>query len=77
MDIPTKPSLSEHPIVFMFLSPPPTPPKVTAYCPLANGRFGLLEHPNLCALASRHRVSVGELVLSWLVARGIVVIPKS
>ena len=61
--------------------------QLVAYSPLGSGdrpermRGGadpnLFEHELLVDLASKNKISVGELMLAWAVKRGTVVIPKS
>merc|ERR1719204_1150707 len=51
--------------------------RLTAYCPLASGKLGLLRDPVLVDIAVRKGVEVGQVVLRWLAQRGIVLIPKS
>lgn len=48
-----------------------------AWAPFAEGRNGLFHHPELVTLAERHNKSVGQVVLRWLVQRGVVVLSKS
>ena len=43
----------------------------------AEGRNGLFTHPVLSAIAAEHERSVGQVVLRWLVQRGVVAIPKT
>eukprot|EP00928_Gymnodinium_smaydae_P053337 TRINITY_DN37349_c0_g1_i1.p1 TRINITY_DN37349_c0_g1~~TRINITY_DN37349_c0_g1_i1.p1 ORF type:complete len:381 (-),score=26.18 TRINITY_DN37349_c0_g1_i1:244-1341(-) len=51
--------------------------RLTAYCPLASGQFGLLDDPVLVSLARNRGVEPGQIVLRWLGQRGVVIIPKS
>jgi diketogulonate reductase-like aldo/keto reductase len=48
---------------------------VMAYSPLEQGR--LLRHPSLISFAQRHGMSRAHVALSWLLAKGAIVIPKS
>jgi 2,5-diketo-D-gluconate reductase A len=48
-----------------------------AWGQFAEGRNGLFENPVLSAIAARHDKSVAQVVLRWLLQRGVVVIPKS
>lgn len=48
-----------------------------AYSPLAAGRNGIFEQPVLVGLAAKHGKSVAQIVLRWLIQRGIVTIAKS
>ena len=48
-----------------------------AWGQFAEGRNGLFEDPVLSAIANDHGRSVAQVVLRWLLQRGVVVIPKS
>ena len=48
-----------------------------AWAPFAEGRNGLFTHPTLTAIGEAHGKSVAQVVLRWLIQRGVVVIPKS
>ncbi|QBK04634.1 aldo/keto reductase [Hylemonella gracilis] len=48
-----------------------------AWAPFAEGRNGLFQNEALLAIATRHGKSVGQVVLRWLVQRGIVALAKS
>ena len=48
-----------------------------AWAPFAEGRNGLFQNEVLLGIAQRHGKSVGQVVLRWLVQRGIVVLAKS
>lgn len=48
-----------------------------AWAPFAEGRNGLFENEVLTAIAQRYGKSVGQVVLRWLVQRGIVALAKS
>jgi 2,5-diketo-D-gluconate reductase A len=48
-----------------------------AWAPFAEGRNGLFENETLLAVAQRHGRTVGQVVLRWLVQRGIVALAKS
>lgn len=48
-----------------------------AWAPFAEGRNGLFQNEVLKGIAERHGKSVGQVVLRWLVQRGIVVLAKS
>ena len=45
--------------------------------PFAEGRNNLFTDPVLSEIARAHDATVGQVVLRWLVQRGVVVIPKS
>ncbi|MFV0478887.1 MAG: aldo/keto reductase [Parahaliea sp.] len=51
--------------------------QIESWAPFAEGRNGLFENPDLVAIGSQYGKSVAQVVLRWLVQRGIVVIPKS
>lgn len=48
-----------------------------AWAPFAEGRNNLFGNEVLTDLAAKHRKSVAQVVLRWLIQSGIVVIPKS
>ncbi|MEG3001168.1 MAG: aldo/keto reductase [Comamonas sp.] len=48
-----------------------------AWAPFAEGRNGLFDNPVLLDIASQHGKSVGQVVLRWLVQRGIVALTKT
>ncbi|RZI56985.1 MAG: aldo/keto reductase [Rubrivivax sp.] len=48
-----------------------------AWAPFAEGRNGLFQNVVLKGIAERHGKSVGQVVLRWLIQRGIVVLAKS
>lgn len=48
-----------------------------AWAPFAEGRNGLFQNEVLLGIAGRHGKSVGQVVLRWLVQRGIVALAKS
>ncbi|MGE0982631.1 aldo/keto reductase [Ralstonia pseudosolanacearum] len=48
-----------------------------AWAPFAEGRNGLFQNEALLAIADRYGKSVGQVVLRWLVQRGIVALAKS
>lgn len=45
--------------------------------PFAEGRNKLFSDPTLASIANAHGKSVAQVVLRWLIQRGVVVIPKS
>lgn len=51
--------------------------QIESWGPLAEGRNGIFTHPVLTTIAEAHDKSVPQVVLRWLVQRGVVVIPKS
>ncbi|WP_151733389.1 aldo/keto reductase ['Paenibacillus yunnanensis' Narsing Rao et al. 2020] len=48
-----------------------------SWAPFAEGRNNMFSNEVLTSIAERHNKSVAQVVLRWLVQRGIVVIPKS
>ena len=48
-----------------------------AWAPFAEGRNGLFQNPTLLEIAARTGKSVGQVVLRWLVQRGVVALAKS
>ncbi|MFG2616853.1 aldo/keto reductase [Streptomyces sp. NPDC048507] len=51
--------------------------QIESWGPFAEGRGDLFTHPVLTRIAAAHEKSVAQVVLRWLVQRGVVVIPKS
>ncbi|KAJ1736251.1 hypothetical protein LPJ61_000035 [Coemansia biformis] len=50
---------------------------VTGYCPLGGGQVDVLGDSTIQRIAAAHGCSPAQVLISWQVARGIVVIPKS
>ena len=48
-----------------------------AWAPFAEGRSNLFRNEDLMAIGARHGKSVGQVVLRWLVQRGVVSLAKS
>ena len=48
-----------------------------SWAPFAEGKNNLFADPTLSAVADAHGKSIAQVVLRWLIQRGIVVIPKS
>ncbi|MDM0045872.1 aldo/keto reductase [Variovorax dokdonensis] len=48
-----------------------------AWAPFAEGRNHLFQNPVLGAIAEKHGKSIGQVVLRWLVQRGVVALAKS
>ena len=48
-----------------------------AWSPLTAGSEGLLDHPLLLQLSQKYQKSVPQIVLRWLIQRGIVPLVKS
>lgn len=51
--------------------------QIESWGPFAEGRNNLVSHPVLSALAAKHGRSVAQIVLRWLLQRGVAAIPKS
>lgn len=51
--------------------------QIESWGPFAEGRNNLFQNEVLLALAAEHKKSVAQVVLRWLIQRGVVVIPKS
>ncbi|TMR33012.1 hypothetical protein ETD85_21135 [Nonomuraea zeae] len=51
--------------------------QIESWGPFAEGRNNLFTHPLLSEIADAHGKSVPQVVLRWLIQRGVVVIPKS
>jgi 2,5-diketo-D-gluconate reductase A len=51
--------------------------QVEAWAPFAEGRNNLFSHPVLGRLAAKHGRPIGQVVLRWLLQRGIVSLAKS
>lgn len=50
--------------------------RVEAWAPFAEGKHGIFTHPQLQQIAAVHHKTTGQVVLRWLLQRGITVIPK-
>lgn len=50
---------------------------IESWAPFAEGRNNLFGNGTLVSLAAKYRKSVAQVVLRWLIQRGVVVIPKS
>lgn len=48
-----------------------------AWAPFAEGKHGIFTDPTIGAIAKAHGKSNGQVILRWLLQRGIVAIPKS
>ncbi|KRE80869.1 aldo/keto reductase [Arthrobacter sp. Soil762] len=51
--------------------------QIESWGPFAEGRNDLFTNPVLAAVAEEHDKSVAQVVLRWLIQRGVVAIPKS
>ncbi len=50
---------------------------IESWGPFAEGRNNLFTDPVLSGIAAAHGKSVGQVVLRWLIQRGVIAIPKS
>jgi 2,5-diketo-D-gluconate reductase A len=48
-----------------------------AWAPFAEGKNNIFQNPVLAAIAQKHKKTVGQTILRWLIQRDIVAIPKS
>jgi 2,5-diketo-D-gluconate reductase A len=51
--------------------------QIESWGPFAEGRNNLFSNPLLSEIGAAHGKSVGQVVLRWLIQRGVIVIPKS
>lgn len=51
--------------------------QIESWGPLSEGRNNIFENPELVSVAKEHNKSVAQVILRWLIQRGVVVIPKS
>lgn len=51
--------------------------QIESWGPFAEGKNELFTNPTLSAIGQAHGVSVAQVVLRWLIQRGVAVIPKS
>lgn len=51
--------------------------QLESWAPFAEGRNNLFQNEILTSIAERHHRSVAQIVLRWLIQRGVIVIPKS
>jgi len=50
---------------------------VEAWAPFAEGKDGIFTNPVLHEIGEKYSKSNGQVILRWLLQRGIIVIPKS
>jgi len=51
--------------------------RVEAWAPFAEGRNNIFQNETLLAIAEKHNKSVAQVILRWLVQRGIIALAKS
>lgn len=51
--------------------------RVEAWAPFAEGKHDIFNQPTIQAIAEAHHKTTGQVILRWLLQRGITVIPKS
>ena len=51
--------------------------QMQSWGPFAEGKNDILHNPMLLSIAEAHKKSVAQIILRWLVQRGVVCIPKS
>jgi 2,5-diketo-D-gluconate reductase A len=51
--------------------------QLESWGPFAEGKHGIFQNEVLSAIAARHERTVAQVILRWLLQRGIVAIPKS
>lgn len=51
--------------------------RVEAWAPFAEGKHAIFQNPTIKQIAAAHGKTTGQVILRWLLQRGITVIPKS
>lgn len=51
--------------------------QIESWGPFAEGKNGMFENPMLMSIAQAHNKSIAQIILRWLIQRGIVAIPKT
>lgn len=51
--------------------------KIEAWGPLAEGRNGIFKNPVLSEIGEKYNKSVAQVIIRWIIQRGIIVFPKS
>lgn len=50
---------------------------IESWGPLAEGRNGIFQNPILAEIGEKHGKSVAQVIIRWIIQRGIIVFPKS
>jgi len=51
--------------------------QIEAWAPFAEGKHDIFKNELLRSIGAKHGKTIGQVILRWLVQRGVVVIPKS
>lgn len=51
--------------------------QIEAWAPFAEGKHGIFQNEVLRSIAAKHGKSIAQVILRWLLQRGVVAIPKS
>ena len=51
--------------------------QVEAWAPFAEGRNNIFQNGNLLSIAAKHKKSVAQVILRWLIQRGVIALAKS
>lgn len=51
--------------------------KIESWGPLAEGRDGIFKNPVLSEIGEKYNKSVAQVIIRWIIQRGILVFPKS
>jgi 2,5-diketo-D-gluconate reductase A len=51
--------------------------QVEAWAPFAEGRYNIFQNELLLSIAAKHKKSVAQVILRWLIQRGIIALSKS
>jgi 2,5-diketo-D-gluconate reductase A len=51
--------------------------QIESWGPFAEGRNNIFKNELLLSIAGKHNKSVAQVILRWLIQRGVIVIPKS
>ncbi len=51
--------------------------QIESWGPFAEGKNGMFENPMLMSIAQAHNKSIAQIIIRWLIQRGIVAIPKT